>query len=70
MNSASMGMGSNDNTGPISNSIDEAKSREGIGSALRQPGLKAAAAGTFMPLHALPVKRHELPESARMASAW
>jgi len=54
----------------ISNRIDEAKQRGGIVGRLRQAGLIAAAAATFMRLYALPVKRNELPESARMAPAW
>jgi len=54
----------------ISNAIDEAKQRGGIVGGVRRIGLTAAAAGTFLRLYILPVKRNALPESARMAPAW
>lgn len=54
----------------ISNAIDAAKQRGGIIGGLRRLGLSAAAAATFLRLYTLPVKRHALPESARMAPAW
>lgn len=54
----------------ISNAIDEAKERGGLVGNLRRAGLVAAAGATFLRLYILPVKRHALPESARMAPAW
>jgi len=54
----------------ISNAIDKAKERGGIVGGVRRIGLTAAAATTFLRLYTLPVKRNELPESARMAPAW
>lgn len=54
----------------ISNAIDKAKQRGGIVGGVRRIGLTAAAATTFLRLYTLPVKRNELPESARMAPAW
>ena len=54
----------------ISIAIDKAKQRGGIIGGVRRIGLTAAAATTFLRLYTLPVKRNELPESARMAPAW
>jgi len=54
----------------IANAMDEARQRGGVVGRLRQAGLAAAAAVNFVRLYALPVKRNELPESARMAPAW
>jgi len=54
----------------ISVAIDKAKQRGGIIGGVQRIGLMAAAATTFLRLYTLPVKRNELPESARMAPAW
>ncbi|MBY6204864.1 magnesium-protoporphyrin IX monomethyl ester (oxidative) cyclase [Halomonas denitrificans] len=50
--------------------IDEAKQRGGIVGALQRVGLTAAAGATLLRLYTLPARRHELPESARMAPVW
>lgn len=54
----------------IANGIEKAKQRGGLIGGLRRAGLSMAAAATFLRLYALPVKRTELPNSARVAPAW
>ncbi len=50
--------------------IDQARQRGGVVGLLRRVGLTAAAGATLLRLYTLPAKRHELPESARMAPVW
>jgi magnesium-protoporphyrin IX monomethyl ester (oxidative) cyclase len=54
----------------ISNAIEDAKARGGLVGGVKRIGLMAAAAATFLRVYTLPVKRHALPESARMAPTW
>ncbi len=49
---------------------EAAKARGGLVGRLQQAGVAIAAAVTFAGLYLRPVKRHALPQSARMAPAW
>jgi len=54
----------------LSLKIEKAKSRGGVLGRLRQAGLSAAAAATFVRLYLLPAKRNDLPEQVRLSPAW
>lgn len=54
----------------ISNAIQEAGQRGGLIGRFRKAGLAVAAAAAFLRLYLLPVKRNELPASARVAPVW
>jgi magnesium-protoporphyrin IX monomethyl ester (oxidative) cyclase len=51
-------------------SLNEAKAQGGLLGKIKQAGLVAAGAATFLRLYLLPVKRHALPAQVRMAPAW
>jgi magnesium-protoporphyrin IX monomethyl ester (oxidative) cyclase len=50
--------------------VDEAKAQGGLTGLARRAFWSVAAAGTFARLYLLPVKRHDLPATVRMAPAW
>jgi magnesium-protoporphyrin IX monomethyl ester (oxidative) cyclase len=54
----------------LSTAIDALKTQRGLFARLRQLGLMAQAATTFVRLYLLPVKSHELPRQVRLAPAW
>jgi magnesium-protoporphyrin IX monomethyl ester (oxidative) cyclase len=47
-----------------------ARAQGGIGGKLRNIGLTAVAAATFVRLFLLPVKRNDAPATVRLAPAW
>jgi magnesium-protoporphyrin IX monomethyl ester (oxidative) cyclase len=54
----------------IQESFNQAKAQGGLVGKLKQLGLAAAGAATFLRLYLLPVKHHALPAQVRMAPAW
>ncbi len=54
----------------IAQGIEIAKARGGVTGWVRRAGLTVAGLWTFGKLYCLPVKRHELPQSIRLAPAW
>jgi hypothetical protein len=54
----------------IQESFNQAKAPGGLVGKLKQLGLAAAGAATFLRLYLLPVKHHALPAQVRMAPAW
>lgn len=50
--------------------VDAAKERGGVIGTLQRGMWSVAAAGVFVRLYLLPVKRHELPATVRMAPVW
>jgi magnesium-protoporphyrin IX monomethyl ester (oxidative) cyclase len=54
----------------IQTRINAAQARGGVRGKLQVAGLAMAGAATFARLYLMPVKRHELPASVRVAPAW
>jgi magnesium-protoporphyrin IX monomethyl ester (oxidative) cyclase len=50
--------------------VEAAKQRGGLAGLLKRAGLGAAALATFVRLYCLRVKRHDLPQTVRLAPAW
>jgi magnesium-protoporphyrin IX monomethyl ester (oxidative) cyclase len=54
----------------LNDRIAAAREQGGVIGRIRQAGLSAAAAATFLRLLVLPVQKHELPADVRMAPSW
>ena len=54
----------------VNQALAEAKTRKGIGGALRRAALKAQAALAFLRLYMIPGKHAPLPATVRLAPAW
>jgi len=54
----------------LNESTQKAKEQGGLIGAVKRAGLSLAAAATFARLYTLPVKKHEEPESVRLAPSW